>query len=438
MVKSNRNVATYRDNHSTDHSAQASSGGAGVSRPWRQWHSSARAYDSLPLEVSSPRRPQWGRYIYLFIIFCIVAFVAREIYVGLFWFNAQGAVSGRQYSISPSQTVSITEILVSPSQKVEAGDALARLNSPELEKELARSEAEIARLQSDLTESHTRLQDNREQLRSDIEAYRADLTVLEDKSQAEVDRINAMRRLVAVGAVSQSSLQKLEIEHAETWADYTRVKAQLEAAYRRSSNYSKSEIEASDSQLPEQRLASLTNLRDSIQKQLGRLELTAPSKGTVSKVFVSKGDVLKAGEPAVVLVERDELRAYLHFPPSAQTTLEVGQRVSGHTAGGDKIPLRIIKIYPSIEDGASAARAFNAPRDASLVVEAVPDNEQGFPPAMNSGTPIYGRVPRWSFATNIDRGVESLKETITEVQKPQTEVNSHNSPSPDNSKKDRE
>lgn len=379
-------------------------------RPWRQWHATSQVQQSLPLEVAVPSRPQWGRYIYLGIIACIVLVVLREVYTGLFWFNAQGAISGRQYNVSPSQTVAISEVLISPSDKVTAGQPLVKLNSPELVQALARNEAEIARIQADLVESNSRIQSNREDLRTTIASNRAQLEALESKSKTEIERINAMRRLVAAGAVSKSSLQDLEMEHAETWSDYTRVKAELDSAYRQSSSIASAESSQADGSMPEQRLSSLTELRNSIQEQLKNLELRAPSDGVVARVPVSKGDVLKAGEPAVIMLEQDDTRAFMYFPASAQGKLEVGQHVPSYTSSGAKFPLRIVKIYPRMESKDSQqANELNAPEGASLVVEAVPADGGEFPAIVSSGTPIYGRVPRWSLAKDIDRGVAQVK-----------------------------
>ena len=52
----------------------------------------------------------------------------------------------------------------------------------------------------------------------------------------------------------------------------------------------------------------------------------------------------------------------------------------------------------------------NAPENASLVAEAVPADGGEFPDALNTGTPIYGRVPRWSLAEDIDKAVAALGE----------------------------
>ncbi len=406
----NRQNALQKRDYHTQPVPKPSSGGA-PSHPWRQWYSSAQGPDSLPLEVAQPRKPQWGRYIYLAIIACIVGLVLREIYTGLFWYNAQGAVSGQQYNVSPSQTVTIDEVLVSPSETVKAGQPLVKLNSPELVQALSRNEAEIARMQADMVESTSRISSNREELRARIESNRAQLEALENKSRTEIERINAMRRLVAAGAVSKGSLQELEMQHSETWSDLQRVKAELHSAYRQSSALAESQSRDEQQAMPENRLASLTKLRDSIQNQLNSLELRAPSDGVVANVRVSRGDVLKAGEPAVIMLEQDDTRAFLFFPPSAQGKLKVGQTVPAHTSAGADFPLRIEKIYPRMESKSALSYSeLNAPENASLVAEAVPADGGKFPDALNTGTPIYGRVPRWSLAEDIDKAVAALSE----------------------------
>lgn len=423
----NRQQTALRKREETAPVRARPSGGT-PARPWRQWHSSTQAQESMPLEVARPSKPQWGRYIYLCIIACIIALVAREVYTSVFWFNAQGAISGRQYNVSPSQTVTIDEVLIEPSQEVRAGQALVKLNSPDLVQALARNEAEIARIQADLMESTSRIESNREDLRAQIATTKARVEALESKSRTEIERINAMRRLVAAGAVSKGSLQELEMQHTETWSEYQQAKAELQSAYRQSSALAEAERNSSDNALPEDRLASLTKLRDSIQTQLNSLELRAPSDGVVATVPVSRGDVLKAGEPAVIMLEQDDTRAFLYFPPSAQGRLKVGQVVPAHTSAGAEFPLRIEKIYPRMESKAGQQyNQLNAPADAALVAEAVPVDGSEFPEAMNSGTPIYGRVPRWSLAEDIDATLTSLfgKEAVASPEQNQAQQEEH-------------
>ena len=221
----------------------------------------------------------------------------------------------------------------------------------------------------------------------------------------------ALRGLLEGEPGFPGSLQELEMQHSETWSDYQRVKAELEAAYRQSSALAESQSDPAQQAMPENRLASLTKLRESIQNQLNSLELRAPSDGVVANVRVSRGDVLKAGEPAVIMLEQDDSRAFLFFPPSAQGKLKVGQVVPAHTSAGVDYPLRIEKIYPRMESrSAQSYSELNAPDNASLVAEAVPADGGEFPDALNSGTPIYGRVPRWSLAGDIEKAVAAVGE----------------------------
>lgn len=401
-------------NKPTDHNAPQMNQQARVpeSRPWRQWHSASQAQESLPLEVSSPKKPQWGRMIYLAIIIAIVALVGGELIGNALWYQAKGTVSGKQYKVAPSQTVSIKDVLISPSDEVTAGQTLATLDSPELVQALARNEAEISRLQSDLVDSNTRRSADKEVLKASITRYRAEFETLRNRYARESDQIDAVKKLVEAGAASESSLRALELEHSETWSEYARVKAELESAQRQLATINRLTPGASAAGESEKRLASLTELRVSIQDQLNNLELRAPADGVVAQVPVSKGDILKAGEPAVVLLENKEVRAYLYFPASAQGKLQKGEIIDASTRSGEDFQLEVVKIYPAMESPAAENIDSEAIDKAAIVVEAKPADADVFPQSLQSGTPIYSKLPRWQVSDSIEGQWQNLKQRI--------------------------
>ena len=391
-----------------------------ASRPWRQWHSASQAQESLPLEVSSPKKPQWGRMIYLAIILAIVALVGGELIGSALWYQAKGTVSGKQYKVAPSQTVSIKDVLISPSDEVSAGQTLATLDSPELVQALARNEAEISRLQSDLVESSARRSADKEVLKASIARYRAEFDTLQQRYARQSDQINAVKKLVDAGAASTSSLRALELERSETWADYTRVKAELESAQRQLATINQLTPGSNASTESEQRLASLTELRASIQEQLQNLELRAPADGVVARVPVSKGDILKAGEPAVVLLENKEVRAYLYFPASAQERLSEGEVIKAETRSGNDFDLEIVKIYPAMESPTTENLEGESIDKAALVVEATPVDSEAFPQSLQSGTPIYSKLPRWQISQTLEHQWQDLKQQLEGLMEPRT------------------
>lgn len=381
--------------------AARQAGGGLEAKPWRQWHTASQGVAPAALEVAMPKKPQWGKWIYFAILMAIVFIAARFVYMNFFWYSADGFVSGKQYNVSPSDTVSIQEIYVSPSDTVKEGQLLVKLSSPALVQTLAKNEAEIARLQSDLAQQSVTSSGNESQLRASRDALSAQMQYLESQYFQETQQLNALRELVQKGASQQGNIDQLQAQHNKTWSEYKGVEAELRSTRSQLANL-RSSTEGSDAPELSERLSSLKQLHASIEDQLDALELRAPTTGTVAKVPVSKGDVLRAGEPAVELVDKEELRAYLYFPPAAQGKLHENMRIAVARADGSEIELLVKKIYPSTASLPDEFRQqYQADRSA-VVVEASPVKGDVSELAMTSGTPIKGRIPRWSILADIE------------------------------------
>lgn len=369
-------------------------------RPWRQWHTAASPQPAAALEVAQPRKPQWGRWIYFAILAGFTYIALRFVYFNFFWFSASGFINGTQYNVAPSDTVSIKEVMVEPSDTVEAGDLLAKLSSPTLVQSLAKNEAEIARLQSDLAQRSLTTSGDESELQAQMQSLQAEMEYLESQYFQETQQLNALRELVDAGATQRGNLDQLQSQHNKTWAEYRRVEAELastrkQLATLRSSNKSGESPELSE------RLAALKQLHTSIEDQLEALELRAPMAGTVARVPVSKGDVLRAGEPAVEIVDKNQLRAYLYFPPAAQGKLHKDMLIPVSRADGSEMELVVNKVYPSMESLPEELQRNYRPGNSAIVVEARPKDGKTFELEMTSGTPIEGRIPRWSLPNGI-------------------------------------
>ncbi|AMO68738.1 secretion protein HlyD family protein [gamma proteobacterium BDW918] len=376
-------------------------------RPWRQWHTAASTQTTAALEVAQPRKPQWGRWMYFAILLGIAYIAMRFVYLNFFWFSADGVINGTQYNVAPSDTVSIKEILVSPSDTVEEGQLLATLSSPALVQSLAKNEADIARLQSDLEQRSVTSSGNESQLTAQLSSLQAEMEYLESQYFQETQQLNALRELVDAGASQRGNLDQLQNQHNKTWAEYRRVEAELASTRSQLAGLRNSRGPSDAPELSE-RLAALTQLRTSIEDQLAALELRAPKAGTVARVPVSQGDVLRAGEPAVEIVDKNQLRAYLYFPPAAQEKLKKDMVISVSRADGSQFELVVNKVYPSMSALPDALQQGYRPNSSAIVVEAYLKDGKAFEMDMTSGTPIEGRIPRWSLPANLGEQLERI------------------------------
>lgn len=372
-------------------------------RPWRQWHDSTQPAQTSPLEVSAPKRPQWGRFIYLAIILLIVAAIAKVAFDHVFWYNASGVVAGQQYTVSTIHSATVRKLLVQPSDHVQAGQVLATLSSPALQRKLTRDQARLAHLQHQ--EAADSSANKLASLRAKKQSLQAKAHSLNTRMKQQEQQLHSLRQLVARNAASGSDLAELRAKHAQMHAQYDQTQAQLQGVTSQLSNVK----ETASDQHADERIATLKKQHKNLQEKLDGLSLKAPVSGQVARINVSKGSVLSPGDKAIVLVSGEKRRAYLYFPPAAQDRLHKGQKVTVTGPDGARMHMRISSIYPSLQDAPIASRhkQFGSPR---VVVSAKPVRGEQLPKGMHSGTPINSSVARWAAPV---RWFDDLKDALS-------------------------
>lgn len=382
-------------------------------RPWRQWHTQHAELDTAPLEVTAPRRPQWGRFLYMLIILGLAFFAGHLAYQHIFWLNASGEVSGQQYQLSPSQTVRVNKVLVQPTDKVKKGQVLVRFTSPQLQQALARDLSSIADLEGKMANGGTAPGSDNSigSLRADIQSLQAQEQFLSQQIRQQKQQISQLRQLVSQGAAAPADLQQARMQHAQTRSRYNQVLAKIRAdrgrIHQLDNAQSKGELQT--------RLRAMKQLRQSLRQRMDNLVLKAPASGVVAKVPANPGETLRAGQQAVVLVQRGTLRTYLYFPPAAGDRLQQGQTLPITLPDGTQVPMRVSKIYPSMQAVPKQLQPATGKSgdQAQVVVAAEPANRRAASRLrrLQSGTPVSARVSRWP----IPDSVKSLSSKLRHI-----------------------
>lgn len=378
--------------------------------PWRQWQSQPVDIDtSPPLEVSAPKRPQYGRYIYMLIIFAVAVYALRLIFTHVFWLDATGTVSGQQFKLSPSQTVKVESIMVEPAEEVAEGQPLVAFSSPQLEHELAQTLMAIAELEHNLASEGQRpgMPHSLDGLQSEIHALESEQQYLADHYRTLRDeRVEPLQKLVDEGAIGRASLQEAERELREAMAEHQRVSAQLRGARTRLQKLQ----EAQSQEGKRDRMEALEQLRAGLESRREDMVLRAPSAGVIARVPVEPGETLSAGDETVELVHRQPLRSYLYFQPAASERLSVGQELPVTFPSGYSINTRVSNIYPSVQAVPEEALLPDSQADAAslvVAVEPVSDKAADVMRQLESGTPVRARVSRWPLP-DLDEAVSTI------------------------------
>lgn len=389
--------------------------GGGLSdpaRPWRQWYPQHPDLDtSPPLEVSAPKRPQWGRYLYMLIILAVAYYALNLLYTNVFWLNASGVVGGQQFNLSPSQPVSVENVLVEPAESVEEGQTLIELASPSLQEGLAQTLTDMADLRARIAAGGEApgSANSIGSLEADVQALESRRRFLREKLADQQDEVSSTRELVYQGAIAPGHLRQAERDLREIRAEYEQAGAEL--------NQSRARLEqlreADSEERNHAQLSALEQLEQSIRSRMAGLDITAPAAGVVAELNVEPGETIQPGDMAVRIVQREELRSFLYFPPAASDRLEQGKPLALTLPNGNRVATRVSRIYPSMQAVPREARPSGDEGDsASLVVAVEPADEtaEATLKQLESGTPVRARVSRWE----IPDAVTELRARIAE------------------------
>lgn len=261
-------------------------------------------------------------------------------------------VIAQEIRLSPAQTGTLAEVLVSPGQRVNAGQVIARLDSRVIDQEIAvavarlramGAEAEAVKTtlatggyetergyQSDLANAKQQLDMARAMQRmqeAELRAFREEAA----KQQAFVEQGLARRDRLDMATVRIRTLE----EESKVWpgriADHEERVGQAErrlrdwqenfGAHTAATNMTKRLTPST------QRVREQFEALEVLREKQRRAVITAPTSGTIVSVNAQPGMTLRAGEPVVVLTA-DGVRQVQAFVPERDVDLpKPGQKV---------------------------------------------------------------------------------------------------------------
>jgi HlyD family secretion protein len=253
----------------------------------------------------------------------------------------------------------VAEIMVEEGDQVKAGEALAKLETDDLEQALVQAQASLAISEAQLAQteegaSAEDLASARAALESALADYeevkvgpsQEDITVAKadmekarialEKAQADYDKISWQ---AGIGATAQASaLQQASV-------DYERARAQYELTVDRPTD---SELKQAEAQIAQARAtladleekptpeeltiatAQVTQARSTLtqaQLNLDEATLVAPFTATVADVNIEVGQIVNSGTPVIVLTDPTSYYVDLYIDETEIGQVQVGQPV---------------------------------------------------------------------------------------------------------------
>ena len=205
----------------------------------------------------------------------------------------QGEAEASEYRVSGKVPGRIEEIYVKEGQRVQKGDTIARIDSPEVRAKLAQASAarDAARAQNLKARNGARS----EQITGAYELYQQAL-VQEDVMRKSLDRVQRLYDQKVIAA------QKYD----ETKAKYDAAVAQTKAAksqYEMAVNGARSEDKAAAQALVNQAEGAVME----VESYLGELYLVSPADGIVSAIYPKVGELVGTGAPVASITDTGDL-----------------------------------------------------------------------------------------------------------------------------------
>lgn len=252
--------------------------------------------------------------------------------------HASGRVEGatEEIELLPELDARVVEILVREGQRVEAGEALIRLDGAEQEYRCAAAQAELAAAEADLERliNGARSEERRE-AKAEAEALKAQL----NGARQRYTRVLALRKSRATTDQELDDL-RAEVDRLAAQLDAARARHEcLEAPARQDEVHrARAKVAAAEAQL---KLA-----RNECQKAT----LRAPLAANVLKIGVEVGELVgpDASEPALIVADTSRLyvRAYIDELDAPRVCLDMPAQVSADGLPGKQAMGSVVRMSP--------------------------------------------------------------------------------------------
>ena len=305
--------------------------------------------------------------------------------------RVSGHVEATEVRVAAEVGGRLVDLRVAEGDRVEAGNALARLDVRDTELALARAEAERAHAEAQLQllragsrrEDITQASAHHQAAAAEIAAADAELAAAEE----DLRRYESLLKANA-GSRKQRDDARARRDVARSRLQAARERAQAGAAAlaRLESGARPQEILAAQA-----RLAGADAQIATLRKQLDDATVEAPIPGIVTERLVEVGEIVAPRAPLLVLTDLDHAWANVFVDEPFVPRLRLGQPSSVFTdAGGPPVPGRVTFISPRAE---FTPRNVQTADDRSRLVYRVKiavDNSEGI---LKQGMPVEAELP---------------------------------------------
>jgi len=228
----------------------------------------------------------------------------------------------------------VLSILERPGAILDAGDEIVRLDTSALALELERLEERLAQTINRKQQLELDLETRLVELESQVERKRLDVEILGHRQRQ-------YRTLFEEGLVSEETQRQTEVEAKKAEIELSQLEEAIEVQRRSNANQVESlqlEVEV------------LTKERDEGRRQVQLATIRADRGGVLTWVVPEEGVTVQKGDVVARVADLGSFRVESTVSDIHASRLEDGAEVQV-LLDGDKLPARISRIYPTIEEG---------------------------------------------------------------------------------------
>ncbi|MGE4162798.1 MAG: HlyD family secretion protein [Vicinamibacterales bacterium] len=264
--------------------------------------------------------------------------------------RVSGFVEATEVQVSGEVGGRIVELAVREGDRVMRGSLIARLDTRDVELQMARvrSERAAADAQLRLLQAGARPEDIR-QASAQVEVAAAELTAVESEVRAATLDVERFEALLAAEAGSRKQRDdaraRVDVAQGRQRAAAERVRAAREALARLEAGARAEEIEAARA-----RVASTDAQMAVLDKAVADAEIVSPADGMVTATLVEAGERVAPRAPLVVVTDLARAWANLYVPEPMVPRIQLGQPATLLTdAEGQALQGEVSFISPTAE-----------------------------------------------------------------------------------------
>ena len=291
------------------------------------------------------KRISWGKYVYLAVLLLMGIAAVRWTYERVFFMKGTGFLKAETTFVEARTIGRIQEIKCSINDRVSEGQPLVQFGNVvfanQLEIELSGGDYSTARKIIDLTGKIELFKQN---------IFQKKETIVQLKSEYQ-----RAKELIAIDAITRSQLLTLEDRLKRAEYDLSALQIVFGATSKKLISYK-----------------NQMYLDPSGYGIVGERVLYAPKAGLVSTIYKHKGEVVRAGEPIIKIIDEKNTFVKAYFSSVFEKSIHGGDEVKVYFENGEKSDGVIRKIYPTAISHASEIENRFGAIKRSLIAEIVP------------------------------------------------------------------